>query len=72
MRLTMLPKIEITFNEKQRKKFKKWYKSLPKEEYGKETARLEYIISYNGIGEEVVVRDKVSNTQIDLTDISSW
>lgn len=68
----MLKKIEINFSEKQQKKLEKWYKKLPKEEYGKETARLEYVITFNGIGEGIVVRDKVSKTEIDLTDVSTW
>lgn len=68
----MIQKIEVILSEKQQKKLTSWYKKLPKEEYGKETARLEYIISFCGIGESIKVRDRVSNKEIDLTDISNW
>jgi hypothetical protein len=51
-------------------KLKKWQESI-KEVFG-EYGNYDYIFTPTGIGDGIKVRSHLSNTIIDLTDVSKW
>ena len=62
--------LTVELNEKQQKKFDKW-RSHIKALYG-EYGLFTWKITPTGIGDEVVVYNHHTKTELDLTDVESW
>jgi hypothetical protein len=62
--------MKFEIDENQIIKLRKWQESI-KEVFG-EYGNYDYIFTPTGIGDSVKVKSHLSNTIIDLTDVSKW
>ena len=54
------------------KRASEFINNLPKAETGAIGGRISYIFTVTSIGVVIVVRDSVTNTEVNVTDFDSW
>lgn len=60
-------------NETERKRFERWLADLKQTfDFSNDPPQLVFEFTPNGIGEGVVVREKITREEIDVTDNSNW